>query len=239
MREEVMQSVRYAARTPRIVLVLALLLFVSLFVLNFNVVVPLLARDVFAAGAHGYGLLMACLGVGAVLGALGVASAGLRRPSMAMVVVAAIVVSVGVLGLGFVRSFALAGAILVVTGMGQIVFTSSVNSTVQVTVPDAMRGRMMSLYVLVFVGVTPPGPPRVLVRWKLEEAQRLRRGRGRGRPRGPGHLSPHPRLEAGTQPEMEITDAGPGSGRRRGERPPWAPDAHAPASASALGLSPS
>jgi MFS family permease len=157
MREEVLQSVRYAARTPHITLVLALLLFVSLFVLNFNVVVPLLAREVFAAGAHGYGLLMACLGVGAVLGALGVASAGLHRPTMTMVLVAAIVVSVGVLGLGFVRSFTLAAGVLVVTGMAQIVFTSSVNSTVQVTVPDAMRGRMMSLYVLVFVGVTPLG----------------------------------------------------------------------------------
>ena len=157
MREEIMQSLRYAGRTPRILLVLALLLFVSLFVINFNVVVPLIARDVFAAGAHGFGLLMACLGVGAVLGAVGVASAGLRRPSMAMVVVAALVASAGVLGLGFVRSFTLAGAILVVTGMAQIVFTSSVNSTVQVTVPDAMRGRMMSLYVLVFVGVTPLG----------------------------------------------------------------------------------
>lgn len=157
MREEIMQSLRYARRTPRILLVLALLLFVSLFVINFNVVVPLIARDVFAAGAHGFGLLMACLGVGAVLGAVGVASAGLRRPSMAMVVVAALVASAGVLGLGFVRSFTLAGAILVVTGMAQIVFTSSVNSTVQVTVPDAMRGRMMSLYVLVFVGVTPLG----------------------------------------------------------------------------------
>ena len=157
MREEIMQSLRYAGRTPRILLVLALLLFVSLFVINFNVVVPLLARDVFAAGAHGFGLLMACLGVGAVLGAVGVASAGLRRPSMARVVVAALVASAGVLGLGFVRSFTLASAILVVTGMAQIVFTSSVNSTVQVTVPDAMRGRMMSLYVLVFVGVTPLG----------------------------------------------------------------------------------
>jgi MFS family permease len=157
MREEIMQSLRYAGRTPRILLVLALLLFVSLFVINFNVVVPLIARDVFAAGAHGFGLLMACLGVGAVLGAVGVASAGLRRPSMAMVVVAALVASAGVLGLGFVRRFALAGAILVVTGMAQIVFTSSVNSTVQITVPDAMRGRMMSLYVLVFVGVTPLG----------------------------------------------------------------------------------
>ena len=157
MRQEFAQSLRYAARTPTITLVLALLLFVSLFVINFNVVVPLVARDVLGEGAHGYGLLMAALGGGAVLGAVGVASAGLRRPSATIVVTAAAVTSLGVLVLGFVRSFALAAAVLVITGLAQIVFTSSVNSTMQVTVPDGMRGRMMSFYVLVFVGVTPAG----------------------------------------------------------------------------------
>ncbi|HEV8142164.1 MAG TPA: MFS transporter [Methylomirabilota bacterium] len=157
MREELLQSVRYAARTPTITLVLGLLLFVSLFVLNFNVVVPLIARNVLGEGAHGYGLLMAALGGGAVLGALSVASAGLERPSAAMVVTAAMVTSAGVLALGFSRSFGLTAAILVVTGAAQIVFTSSANSTIQVTVPDGMRGRMMSFYVLVFVGVTPAG----------------------------------------------------------------------------------
>jgi predicted MFS family arabinose efflux permease len=100
---------------------------------------------------------MAALGGGAVLGALSVASAGLERPSAAMVVTAAVVTSAGVLALGFSRSFGLTAAILVVTGAAQIVFTSSANSTIQVTVPDGMRGRMMSFYVLVFVGVTPAG----------------------------------------------------------------------------------
>jgi MFS family permease len=166
VREEVLESVRYAIRTPRISLVLTLLLFVSLFVLNFNVLVPLLARNVLAAGAHGFGWLMACLGTGAVLGALGVASAGHRRPSTLMVIVAAIVVSAGVLGLGFVHSFALAAALLVVSGSAQIIFTSSVNSTLQVTVPDAMRGRMMSVYVFVFVGVTPLGA--FIIGWLAE-----------------------------------------------------------------------
>jgi predicted MFS family arabinose efflux permease len=92
-----------------------------------------------------------------LLGAVGVASASLGRPPMAMVVTAAAVASLGVITLALVRSFAFAVAVLMVTGVAQIVFTSSVNSTVQITVPDGMRGRMMSLYVLVFVGVTPLG----------------------------------------------------------------------------------
>ena len=157
VREEVMEGVHYAVRTPAITLVLSLLLFVSFFVINFNVVVPLLARDALNQGAHGYGLLMSSLGVGAVLGALGVASAGLRRPSMPLILVAAMVASLGVFTLSLVGSVPLAAAVLMVTGVAQIVFTSSVNSTIQVTVPDTMRGRMMSLYVFVFVGVTPFG----------------------------------------------------------------------------------
>jgi MFS family permease len=157
IREEFVQSVSYAARTPRITLALGILLFVSLFVLNFNVVVPLIARDVLHQGAHGFGLLMAALGVGAVLGALSVASLSLRRPSMLVIVIGAAVASLGVLALAFVKSFPLAAAVLLVTGFAQIVFTSSANSTMQMTVPDGMRGRMMSLYVLVFVGVTPAG----------------------------------------------------------------------------------
>jgi MFS family permease len=157
VREELAQGLQYAARTANITLVLGLLLFVSLFVINFNVLVPLLAREVLGAGANGFGLLMASLGAGAVLGALGVASAGLRRPSMAMVIAAAAVASLGVLVLALVQSLAVAAAVLAVTGLAQIIFTSSANSTVQMTVPDAMRGRMMSLYVLVFVGVTPLG----------------------------------------------------------------------------------
>jgi predicted MFS family arabinose efflux permease len=154
--EEMVEGVRYAARTPRLTLVLALVLVVSLFVINFNVVVPLFAREVLNEGAHGFGLLMASLGAGAVLGALGMAGR-LQRPSRTIVFVGAALVSAGLLALGFTRSFAVASAILVLTGMAQIVFTSSANTSVQLTVPDAMRGRVMSLYVVVFVGVTPAG----------------------------------------------------------------------------------
>ena len=156
VRADVTQGLQYATRTPLVLLALGLLLSVSLFVINFNVVVPLLARDVLNQGAHGYGLLMAALGAGAVLGALSVASRQ-RRPSPTLVMTAAAAAAAGVLALGFVTHFAMAAAVLAVTGLAQIIFTSSVNTTIQLTVPDTIRGRMMSLYVLVFVGATPFG----------------------------------------------------------------------------------
>jgi predicted MFS family arabinose efflux permease len=91
-----------------------------------------------------------------VLGALGMA-VGLRRPSRAIVFVGAAGVSLGLLVLGLTRTFAMASGILVLIGLAQIIFTSSANTSVQLTVPDTMRGRVMSLYVVVFVGVTPVG----------------------------------------------------------------------------------
>src|SRR3989442_2516101 len=155
--EEMREGLRYAAGTPRINLVLGLLMSVSLFVINYNVFVPLIARDVLHEGAHGFGLLMSALGLGAMLGALGLALLGVGRPPLRMVVAPAVVVCAATLALAWVHDFDVALAVLAVIGCAQIVFTSNCNSTVQLTVPDALRGRLMGLYALVFVGVTPIG----------------------------------------------------------------------------------
>src|SRR5215470_5864027 len=68
LRQEILHGLRYAWDTPLIMLILAYMLVTSLFVVNFGVIVPLVARDVLHEGAHGFGLLMTCLGVGAVVG---------------------------------------------------------------------------------------------------------------------------------------------------------------------------
>jgi MFS family permease len=155
--QEILQGVRYAAGTPLIGLILSLLLVVSLFVLNFNVLVPLVARDVLHEGARGFGLLMASLGLGAVAGALALAAMSRPRPPLALIVTAALVTSGGLVGLAAVRHFWIAAAALAVMGFAQIVFMASCNTTVQTTAPDHLRGRVMSLYALVFVGVHPFG----------------------------------------------------------------------------------
>ena len=74
VREEIAAGLRYAVRTPLVALPLGLLLTLGLFVMNHNVLVPLLARDVLHEGAHGFGLLMAAVGTGAIVGALAMAT---------------------------------------------------------------------------------------------------------------------------------------------------------------------
>lgn len=157
MRAEIAEGVRYAAGTPRVALVMGLLMVVSLFVANMSVLVPLIARDVLHEGAHGFGLLMAALGVGAVVGALAVAALSVGRPPLGLLVGPALAAAALLLVLSTARHFGVAAAVLAALGVAQIVFMTSCNTTVQIAVPDELRGRVMGLYALVFAGMTPIG----------------------------------------------------------------------------------
>ena len=157
MRAEIAEGVRYAAGTPRVALVMGLLMVVSLFVANMSVLVPLIARDVLHEGAHGFGLLMASLGVGAVVGALAVAALSVGRPPLGLLVGPALAAAALLLVLSTARHFGVAAAVLAALGVAQIVFMTSCNTTVQIAVPDELRGRVMGLYALVFAGMTPIG----------------------------------------------------------------------------------
>jgi len=157
MRAEIAEGVRYAAGTPRVALVMGLLMVVSLFVANMSVLVPLIARDVLNEGAHGFGLLMASLGVGAVVGALAVAALSVGRPPLGLLVGPALAAAALLLVLSTARRFGVAAAVLAALGVAQIVFMTSCNTTVQIAVPDELRGRVMGLYALVFAGMTPIG----------------------------------------------------------------------------------
>jgi MFS family permease len=155
--EKIRGGVEYAATTPLIRFVLLLLLTVSFFVLNFNVLVPLVTKQVLHGGAGEFGWLMACLGGGAIVGALTMALLLEGRPPFAMPIAAGVVASIGMGTLALAPGFSVTAATLVVVGCAQIVFQASCNTILQLTAPDALRGRVMSLYALVFAGINPFG----------------------------------------------------------------------------------
>jgi len=157
IREEFLDGVRYATRTPMVALILGLVFSVSTFAMNHGVLVPLFAREVLHEGVHVFGLLMASLGVGAVVGAVALALMGGGRPPLVAVVAPGLGVALGIITLAFVRHFALAAVVLFLIGIMQIVFQNGCNTIVQVTVPDELRGRVMGVYMMVFAGATPLG----------------------------------------------------------------------------------
>ena len=157
IREGVWGALAYAARTPSTAFTLSLLVVVSVLVLNFNVVVPLVAKDVLHEGAHGFGLLMSSLGAGAVMAGIGLTLLRRGRPPLWSLAASAAILSAGTTSLALVGHFGTAAVLLVALGCVQILFSTGCNTTLQLETPDPLRGRVMGLYALANAGMTPFG----------------------------------------------------------------------------------
>jgi MFS family permease len=156
---EVMSHLRvglsYVRATPAILVPVVVIGLVSTFGMNFNIVIPPLARDVLHVGATGYGFLMAATGVGSLVAALTIAFGSRNR--VMIIGVGATLAGVAELVLASSGSFALAMFAMFATGVGAIGMAATANTTIQLTVPDELRGRVMSVYTTVFAGSTPFG----------------------------------------------------------------------------------
>jgi MFS family permease len=154
---EIAAGVRYVGTNPALVRVLLLLAVVSLCVFNYNVFVPLVAREALHLGAGGFGFLMAMVGVGAVSGALALGALGRRSPPFRLIVLAGAVACGGILGIATVTHVSAAAVLLFVTGFASITFMAACNTSVQLGAPDALRGRVMGLYLTISGGAFPVG----------------------------------------------------------------------------------
>ncbi|PYM56030.1 MAG: MFS transporter [Candidatus Rokuibacteriota bacterium] len=171
--DQIGEGVAYAWRTPRVRLFLGLLFTVSFTVFNFSVYVPVLARTVLGLGPAGFGLLMTALGVGAVLGALTLGMASGENPSIMVVFAAATVACGGLLGLSLCHRVWTTASCLVVTGFFGVIVVASCNTALQLAAPDALRGRVLSLYTWVYFGLFPIGAfliGAVSERWGVSRA---------------------------------------------------------------------
>src|SRR5439155_23474975 len=149
------EGLEYVWRTPQVKLVLAITLVVSATGFNFRVLLPVLASETLHAGASVFGLLFACFGVGALLGALSAAALG--RASWKALVLGSAGFSGAMLLLAPVRSVAVAAALLLVIGFCFSTWTANSQSILQLTAPDRLRGRVLGLYLFAFAGFSPVG----------------------------------------------------------------------------------
>jgi MFS family permease len=141
------EGLAYMWRSPQLKLVLAITTVVSATGFNFRVLLPVLASKTLHSGAEVFGVLFACFGAGALLGALAASALSLGSAGF----------SGAMLLLAPVRSAAIAGALLVVIGFCFSTWTANSQSILQLTAPDRLRGRVMGLYLFAFAGLSPVG----------------------------------------------------------------------------------
>ena len=150
----------YVRSRPELLVPIVLVGVTGMFGLNFQTTLALAAKEVFGRGAGAYALLTGALALGSLLGALGSARAA-GPPRQRRLYVAALVFGLLEVAVGLAPSFEVMAVLLLPTGVAVLTMTTTANSTLQLRSDPQLRGRVMALYVLVFLGGTPLGAPLV------------------------------------------------------------------------------
>jgi MFS family permease len=151
------EGLAYVWRTPELRNPLVWMAFVFTFSFNFSILFPLMARDVFGGDAGTFGLLLSLIGVGSLIGALVMANE--KSPNPRRLALACGAFGIATILVALAPSLGPELALLVPMGFTSMVFMITGNSTLQLTSRPEMRGRVMSLYGIVFLGSTPIGGP--------------------------------------------------------------------------------
>jgi MFS family permease len=155
MGQRLVEGLAYVWGTPPVLLVMIVVAAIGTFGYNFSVVLPLLSGFVLHTDAAGFGALSAFLGMGSLIGAL--STAYTRNVTVRRLLIGAGCFGILLGAIAVSTSFAISGALLIALGFAGILFSTSANTLLQLNVPDALRGRVMSLYMLLFAGSTPIG----------------------------------------------------------------------------------
>jgi MFS family permease len=151
------EGLSYIAKRAEILIPICLMAVVSVFVINYSVFVPTFARINLGRGASGYGFLMTAMGIGSLAAALSLAVRSSKGPSRFRLFGGAAGMCAAMLACGLQRSYALSCVLLGLAGFCTISFSASTNATIQLASDNDHRGRVMSVWSLVFGGVTPIG----------------------------------------------------------------------------------
>jgi MFS family permease len=164
-RGQFREGLRYAARTPDIAVPLAMMGLVGMLAYEFQVSIPVLARQTFHGGSEAYGFLTAAMGIGAVVGGLFTAARG--RTGLRSMIVAATGFGVALIVCAFSPVIGLAYAAMLFVGWASVSFIAIGNSTIQLASDPNMRGRAIALWQVAFQGTTPIGGP--LIGWIIDQ----------------------------------------------------------------------
>ncbi len=155
--KDIREAVTYIRNAPVVLITILLVSVVSIFGTNFNVLVPVFARQELHRDAEAFGFLMSSFGCGALIGAVSLAAFSRYGPKPFLLLGGGMALSLFLILIGFQKSFGLSALLLSLSGWAMVTFFGMANTTVQLNTEDRLRGRVMSLYTLAFGGLTPFG----------------------------------------------------------------------------------
>jgi MFS family permease len=156
---QIREGFHYVWRTPALRNTLLAIALIGIFAYNFTVTLALLAKETFHGGAGTYSLLTSCMGIGAVVG--GLIAAHRARPTPRLLQVLALIFGALLAAVALAPTLLTASIAIVFMGAASIGFIATANATLQLSADPAMRGRVMALYAMAFLGTTPIGAPLV------------------------------------------------------------------------------
>lgn len=155
--QHALEGFTYVARHRRVRTLLLLFGIVGVFGWSYSVLLPAFASDILHVGSREYGVLLSANGIGALFGALTVAAYGDRIHRRLLVFGGLAMFSLMLLLLGLTRSYYLALVFMALAGWGMLLYFSTTNTLIQLSVEDHMRGRVMGIWAVVFGGMLPVG----------------------------------------------------------------------------------
>jgi MFS family permease len=165
--EQLKQGLQYIRSSRSVSGLMGVIAVYSIFGFQYLSMMPVIARDVLHTGASGYGLLLTCVGIGALTGALSLAGVGARIRRGRLFNTTAYAFAGLTMVFALTRSVHLAAIVLVFLGLAMLINGALANGILQSVVPDELRGRVMATYVFVYVGFAPVGSfiAGVLAKW--------------------------------------------------------------------------
>lgn len=154
---EAWEGILYIVSHSFVSKVLLTVIIIGTFAMNSTVLIPVFVKDVLHLEAQGYTTMLSCIGVGSLLGAMFVSSRSKAGPNRKFVFGSAILMGICLLVFGVVKNYSLALVCAPVFGFLNMVFLTSANSSIQLSISNDFRGRVMSIYGLAFMGTTPIG----------------------------------------------------------------------------------
>lgn len=158
-KKQIREGLRYVRDVPALRAALLIMAVVGTTALNFGVLVPLLARTTFGAGPATFGLLSTSMGVGALVGSLRTAKQA--HPAFTTVAFSSIALAVSMTGAALAPTLPVAMLAIACCGASVMAFLATINSLLHLHSRSDMRGRVLSLYMILFIGTSPFGGPAV------------------------------------------------------------------------------